>query len=353
MIDLSASRQPVKLLHQKPQRPPEYTLIARALFIVALLLLTLAVFWWDRAGLRDQIDGEVSFADVVYFTAVTLTTVGYGDIVPVSDTARLFDAFFVAPIRILIWLIFLGTTYQFVLQKYIEIIRLNRMEQTLVDHVVVCGYGHSGRVAAKELLARGHAAEKVLVIEPDRQRLEDAIEAGFVCLHGDATSEDLLKQARIARARAVIVAVAKDDAAAMVVLTVRSLAPDVRLIARVDEQANGKLLRKAGANTIVPAARLGGFLLAGSVDENDNLPLVADMLSARGGVSLVEREVTEDELGVLSNALPQRIVIALQRGDQGMDFTRDAHCVIEKGDVLTLIEQASAHKSQDNKGPAA
>lgn len=314
--------------------------MVRGVMILLLLLLTVAFFWFDRAGLADQIDGHISFPDVLYFTAVTLTTVGYGDIVPVSESARLFDAFFVAPIRLLIWVIFLGTTYQFVLQKYIEKIRLKRMEQTLEDHVVVCGYGHGGRVAAKELLARGYKPEQVLVIEPEQSKLEDAVEEGFVCLHGDATSEELLKQSRIARAKAVVVAVAKDDTAAMVVLTVRSLAPDVRLIARVDEQANGKLLRKAGADTIVPAARLGGFLLAGSVDENDNLPLVADMLSARGGVSLVEREVFSSEIGLESNALAQRIVISLHRDKKTIDFTREPHCTIESGDVITLIEQA-------------
>lgn len=339
-MDFSAHRHPIRLLHLKPQRPPEYTLLMRGLLVLLLLLLTVTFFWFDRDGLTDQVDGEMSFTDVLYFTAVTLTTVGYGDIVPVSESARLFNTFFVAPIRLLIWVIFLGTTYQFVLQKYIEIIRLKRMEQTLVDHIVVCGYGHGGRVAAKELLARGYKAEQVLVIEPDQAKLSEAVDEGFVCLHGDAASEDLLKRARIARAKAVIVAVAKDDAAAMVVLTVRSLAPDVRLVARVDEQNNGKLLRKAGADTIVPAARLGGFLLAGSVDENGNLPLVADMLSARGGVSLVEREVFPSEIGLQSNALSQRIVISIHRGEKSIDLTREPHSALERGDIITLIEQA-------------
>ncbi len=341
-MDFSASRKPVRLLHQKPQRPPEYTLLVRGLLVLFLLLLTVAVFWFDRDGLVDQIDDVVSFSDVLYFTMVTLTTVGYGDIVPISESARLYNAFFVAPIRLLIWLIFLGTTYQFVLQKYIEIIRLKRMEQTLVDHVVICGYGHGGRVAAKELLARGYKAEQVLIVEPDQSRIDGAVESGFVCLHGDAGDESVLKQACIVRAKAVIVAVAKDDAAAMVVLTVRSVAPNVRLIARVEEESNGKLLRKAGADTIVPAARLGGFLLAGSVDANGNLPLVADMLSARGGVSLVERAVWPDEIGLKSNALPQRIVISLRRGDKNIDFTQEPHSTIASGDILTLIEQASA-----------
>jgi len=340
--DFTATRETVRLLHRKPQRPPEFTLAFRAALILLLLALTVAVFWFDRAGLVDQIDGHISFGDVLYFTVVTLTTVGYGDIVPISDSTRLFDAFFVAPIRLLIWLIFLGTTYQFVLQKYIEIIRLKRMESTLVDHVVICGFGHGGRVAAAELVARGYSPEQILIVEPHKGRLEEAVDAGYIGLLGDATSEHLLKQAKVTRAKSIIVAVAHDDTAAMVVLTVRSITEDVRLIARVEEQANGKLLRKAGANTIVPAARLGGFLMAGSVDENENLPLVADMLSAKGGVSLVERDVTDDEIGLMSNTLPQRVVISLRRGEKSMEFTQVPHCKIERGDVITLIEQAAS-----------
>lgn len=315
-------------------------LLMRGLLVLVLLAITVAMFWFDREGLRDQLDGHISFTDVLYFTAVTLTSVGYGDIVPVSDSARIFDAIFVAPIRLLIWVVFLGTTYEFVLQKHIEIMRLKRMEKKLADHIIICGYGHGGRVAAQELLARGYTPEQLLVIEPDRVRIDSAVESGFICLHGDATSESLLMKARIHKAKAIIIAVAKDDIAAMVVLTVRSLKSKARLIARVDEEANGKLLREAGVDTIVPTARLGGSLLAGSVDENDNLSLITDMLSARGRVALVERLARPEEVGKLSNALPQCVVISLDRNEKTLRFTSEEPCVIEVGDLLTLIEQA-------------
>ena len=68
----------------------------------ALIAFVVAVHWFDRVGLLDNVDGNISFIDVLYFTAITVTTVGYGDITPVSDQARLFDAFVVTPVRIFI-----------------------------------------------------------------------------------------------------------------------------------------------------------------------------------------------------------------------------------------------------------
>ena len=95
---------------------------------VALFLIVIAVFWFDRDGLRDHADGSISFTDVVYFTMVSVTTVGYGDIVPVTRQARLVDAMLVTPIRLFIWLIFIGTAHQLVLQRLIEEFRMRRLQ---------------------------------------------------------------------------------------------------------------------------------------------------------------------------------------------------------------------------------
>src|SRR3546814_7680181 len=117
----------------------------------------MALFCCYRSGRRDARDGEISFGDVIYFTMVTITTVGYGDIVPVSDRARLLDAFLVTPVRVFLLLIFLGTAYEFVIQKVLEDYRMGRLQRRLRDHIVICGYGHSGRIAARELeIGRAH-----------------------------------------------------------------------------------------------------------------------------------------------------------------------------------------------------
>ena len=88
-------------------------------------------FWFDRDGLKDQIDGHISFSDILYFGMITVTTVGYGDIVPVSDRARLIDAVIVTPARLFIWLLFVGTAYELLLQKWIEDLRMKRLRDDL------------------------------------------------------------------------------------------------------------------------------------------------------------------------------------------------------------------------------
>ena len=164
------------ILLRRASTPPEVTLLLRAGLVALLIGAVFVVFLLDRAGLRDHADGHVSVSDVFYFTMVTVTTVGYGDIVPVSDQARLIDAFFVTPVRMFIWLIFLGTAYQLVLQRFVEEWRMLRLQRELKGHVIICGYGHSGSIAANELLLRGWDAERVVVIDPDREEVAKAAE---------------------------------------------------------------------------------------------------------------------------------------------------------------------------------
>ena len=180
------------ILFQRAAAPPELTLLMRAGVVLLLIAAVFAVFLLDRSGLKDQIDGDVSVTDVIYFTMITITTVGYGDIVPVSDQARLIDAFFVTPVRIFVWFVFLGTAYQLIIQRLIEEWRMTRLQNQLQDHVVLCGFGHSGSIAASELLLRGWQPAEIVVVDPDATEVQRAADQGYVGLLGDASSEALL-----------------------------------------------------------------------------------------------------------------------------------------------------------------
>ncbi len=169
----------LSILVQRAARPPEVTLALRAGFVLLMIAAVFLVFLIDRDGLRDQIDGHISVSDVFYFTMVTITTVGYGDIVPVSDQARLIDAFFVTPVRIFVWLTFLGTAYQLIIQRLIEEWRMLRLQRELKDHVILCGYGHSGSIAAKELLLRGWDPDSDRRDRPGSRRGLACSRAGF------------------------------------------------------------------------------------------------------------------------------------------------------------------------------
>ena len=91
-----------QILYLPSDQTPGRTLLLRAAILILLFCAVLALLWVDRDGLRDQADGEISFVDVVYFSVITITTVGYGDIVPVTSRARLIDALVITPIRIFV-----------------------------------------------------------------------------------------------------------------------------------------------------------------------------------------------------------------------------------------------------------
>jgi voltage-gated potassium channel len=330
-----------RILFTKPPVPPGATLAIRGAIVLGLFALVVAVFWWDRAGLRDHIDGQISFTDVVYFAAVTVTTVGYGDIVPVTDRARLIDAVFVTPVRLVVWLIFVGTAYQLVFQRLLEDLRMTRLQRDLHDHVLVLGFGGTGSTAASELIAQGESPEHIVVIDEDEARVQLAAELGFTGLHGNATREELLQVAGVERARAVIVGLHRDDTAVLAALTVRHLSKRVRLIATVRDEENRKLLLTAGADVVVAPFQVGGYLLADAVGTRETVAVLTDLLSCRGEMQVVEATATTAELGRAARELPDKLVIAVRRGTRLIRFWDDPRLTIETGDVLIAVTRGT------------
>ena len=209
-------------------RPDWLALLLRILLVFALIGVVLAAHWLDRGGLRDNLDGEISFTDVLYFTMVTVTTVGFGDIVPVTDRARMFDTFLVTPIRIFVWLIFLGTAYQFLLRNVWEAWVMNRIQDRLHDHVIVAGFGTSGEETVRELIRRGFPPQRIVVIDVRPTALAEAESLGVAVLEGDATRNATLAAVKIERANCVAVSAGRDDTSILIVLTARGMAPQRR-----------------------------------------------------------------------------------------------------------------------------
>jgi voltage-gated potassium channel len=279
------------------ERSVRKTLMIRAATVLIMFALVIAVFWFDRDGLRDNHDGSISFSDVVYFTMVSVTTVGYGDIVPVTSQARLVDALLVTPIRLFIWLIFVGTAYQLVLQRLIEDFRMRRLQARLQGHVVLCGFGHAGRCAAAELVARGFDRQHILIVDLDQVRIEEAAELGYIGILGDASREQTLSETMLDQARALLVCTDRDDTNVLITLTARNLAPKLRIVARVEEAENDKLLRQSGASATVLPSRVGGILMADSIESSHLATYVMDLISAGGTVTLIERAPHAEEVG--------------------------------------------------------
>lgn len=318
--------------------------LGAALVLVSLVIL---VHWLDRGGLHDSHDGSVSFLDVVYFTMISVTTTGYGDIVPVSDRARLLEALIVTPVRVLVLLIFIGAAYTFVIKRGWEKWRMARIQEKLQDHVVVLGYGVSGSEAVSELIARGTPPHQIVVMDTDAERLALAEEAGCNVIEADATRDEHQMAVRIDRARTVLVSAGRDDASILMVLTARHLAPKVPISVVIRASDNEQLAQQAGADNVINPVRFTGLLLAGSARGAHTAEYLADLASVGGRVELVERPVMAEEVG--------RSLAGLKSGGQGLRVYRNNRPYgfwepeaqsLQVGDVIVEVQPTNSLESE-------
>ena len=321
-------------LRRQSRTPAWLALFWRVLLAFVLIGIALAVHWFDRDGLRQASGEPISFADVLYFTMITVTTVGYGDIVPVTQQARLFDTFVVTPIRLFVWLIFLGTAYDFLLKRVWEKWRMKTIQRRLDGHVVVAGYGTSGSEAVSELIRRGSHPETIVVLDERPTALRAAEECGANVMEANATRDAALKAARIERARALIVSAGRDDTSILIVLTARRLAPTIPISIVIRSEDNEAIARQAGADTVINPASFAGLLLAGSTHGVHISEYMADLAAAGGRVALHERPVSPEEVGKplaqISTGLGHRIY----RGGQVFGFWEPEANRLELGDSI-------------------
>lgn len=309
--------------------------LGAALFLIFIVIM---IHWFDREGLVDSVDGDISFLDVVYFTMISITTTGFGDIAPVTDSARLKEAIIVTPIRFAVFFIFVGTAYNFIIKRSWENWRMARIQEKLTDHVVVLGYGVSGSQSVEELIERGTDAEQIVVVDPNEDRLREAEKLGVNVMAADATRDETLKDVRIEAAQNVLVSAGRDDTSILIVLTVRHLAPKVPISVVVRADDNETLARQAGANNVINPVRFTGLLLAGSAHGPHIADYLADLASVSGRVQLVERVVTDAECGCsIAELRSGGRGLRLYRGGRAIGFWEDECQKLEPGDVIVEI----------------
>jgi len=315
----------------------------RLAMALGLIMLAFSLLWIDRAGLRDNVDGHLTFSDIIYFTMITVTTVGYGDIVPVTERARLIDAFAITPIRVFLWLIFLGTAFDFLFKRSWENLRMRNIQRQLSNHIILAGFGHSGRKALEELLAGGTDIKDVVVIDCEAEAIDTAREAGAATIRGDASRDEILTAVHVERASTVIVSAGRDDTSVLVVLTARHLAPNVRIAVAVRNADNESLARQAGADVVVNPVSFAGLLLATSSRGAHVADYIADLVTTEGKVALRERPATEDEIGRSLKDIRQGLAVRLHRDGQPLSPWDIAADRIEKGDlIMEIVPTASA-----------
>ncbi|MDF7774114.1 potassium channel family protein [Sphingomonas sp. AOB5] len=329
--------RPPGTLKRKSSLPVWVSIGWRVLAVLALLALAIGVHWIEREGLRDNSDGHVSFLDIIYFTSISITTTGYGDIVPVSDSARMFDALIVTPIRIFVVLLFLGTAYNFVLKRTWEKWRMALIQQNLSGHIVVAGYGKTGSEAIDELIARGEKTSRFVVIDQDPEALEIAEACGCIVMHADATRDRVLEDARIAQAQSLIIAAGRDDTSILIILTARHLAPHLPISVIVKNEDNELPARAAGATTVVNPVSFAGLLLASSCTGPHLADYLTDLASIHGDVQLAERPVFPEEIGKPLSGIATGLGLRVYRGGEHYDRKSPEAAALKAGDTIVEI----------------
>jgi voltage-gated potassium channel len=251
----------------------------------------------ERDGYTDTRDGTVSVSDALYYTTVTLTTTGYGDITPVTARARLINALAVTPMRFLFVVILVGTTLYALTRQSREEFRLSRWRKRVNDHIVVCGYGTKGRNAVRALLLQGQPTDAIVVVEKKPAVAAEASAAGLASVAGDSTRTPVLKAAHVERARAVIISLDRDDTAILATLRTRSIVPNTTIVVTARDAANGELLRQSGATSVIVSAETSGRLLGLAAGSPQTVGVVEDLLSFGVGLDLVSRPTTPEEVG--------------------------------------------------------
>ncbi len=315
----------------------------RLLAALLLVCFVIMIHWLDREGLKDSHDGVVSFLDVVYFTMISITTTGFGDIAPVSNQSRLVEAVIVTPIRVIVLFIFVGAAYNYVLKRGWEKWRMARIQEKLSDHIVVLGYGVSGSEAVAELIARGTDPHCIVVMDTDPDRLAAAEEMGCNVIEADATRDEHLMAVRIDKARTVLVSAGRDDSSILIVLTVQHLAPHVPISVVIRAADNELLAHQAGADNVINPVRFTGLLLAGSAQGAHIADYLSDLASVDGHVQLIERPVRPEEIGrKLDDLASGGIGLRIYRGGEPLYFTEARSTTLQEGDCVVEIVPTEA-----------
>ncbi|TDC02326.1 potassium transporter Kef [Micromonospora fluostatini] len=319
------------------RRGPLSALSLRLAAAVGLVFAVVAVVYLDRDGYRDVNGDGITLLDSFYYAVVSLSTTGYGDIAPASDSARLTNILFVTPARVLFLIILVGTTLEVLTEQYRTGRRLSRWGRNVKDHVIICGYGTKGRSAVSALLENGMDKSRIVVVERSGPALRQATSAGLVAIEGSATRSATLNEAHVRSAKAVIIATDSDDASVLVALTVRQLtAGQVRIIAAAREAENAPLLKQSGAHHVIVSSATAGRLLGLSTSAPPLIDVVEDLLTPGQGMALAMRSAERQEVGRSPREL-ECLVIALVRRGKVVTLADRAGAVIETGDMLVYV----------------
>ncbi|HUL98993.1 MAG TPA: potassium channel family protein, partial [Mycobacterium sp.] len=283
--------------------------------------------------------GGLSFLDCFYYATVSLSTTGYGDITPVTSSARLVNVLVITPLRVAFLIVLIGTTVETLTTQSRQAFKIQRWRNKVRNHTIVIGYGTKGRTAIDAMIGDGVPAGEIVVVDTDQSVLEQAATNGLVTVHGNASKSDVLRLAGAQHAASIVVATNRDDTAVLVTLTARELAPKAKIVASVREAENRHLLRQSGADTVVVSSETAGRLLGIATSTPSVVEMMEDLLTPEEGFAIAEREVERKEVGGSPRHLAD-MVLGVVRNGQLLRVDSPEVDAIEPGDRLLYVRSA-------------
>lgn len=287
--------------------------------------------------------------DALYMTVITVGTVGYGEVIPLSEAGRIFTMFLIiAGFGILVFT--LGTFIDFVVEGHLRGLLEGRRMHTSIDrlsgHHIVAGMGRVGSVVATALAEDG---APFVVIDTCPDCVERATEAGWLIIAGDATDEDVLRQAGVERAKSLVTALDTDADNLFVTISARSMAPDLFIVARSSHESSEPKLKKAGANRVITPNEIGGRRMATMILH----PVVSDYLDLVTHGDELEYRLQEVEVGAScafagASIKQARVrdetgayILAVQKADGRINTNPSSDTTLCPGDRMVVLGTAA------------
>lgn len=312
----------------------------RILIVAAAIAVTLGV---GTAGFV-VVAGYPAF-DAFYMALITMTTVGYAEIRPLTTAGRVFNSFYLL-LSVSTLLLAMGVMTQGIIEAQLDHLlekrRMRKMIDQLRGHFIVCGCGRVGRGAAEELRDAG---ARLLIIDRSEDRVEWAVRNGFLAVLGDSTRDETLKEAGVMRAAGLIAALATDADNLFAVISAKTLNPALRVAARAAEEEAERKMRQVGADAVfapytMTGTRLAQALLKPHVRQFLDFttthlgPSVSiEQVEVLGGCDLVGKSLAELKIGSKMKV----IVLGIRRASGEMIFNPSAETAVQASDFLIVM----------------
>lgn len=314
-----------------------------SLFHFVLGFFSLCLVFLSGLFVFMEVEGW-GFVDSFYMMVITLSTVGFGEIHPLSEKGRILTSLVImCGVSTLAYMV--GSFSQMLLDGHLHKLLWRRKVQKRIDrlqnHYIVCGYGRIGGVVVQEIMK---VSPDVVVIEHDPLLVEKLKAEGILHLSGDATDDALLVDAGIKRAQSIVTALTDEAANVYVTLTARQLNPAISIVARANNASHITRLEFAGANKVVLPHLIGGVRMAHSVLR----PTVTDFLdlAVRGNIDLqLEQLIVTDKSSFVGKNLQESnirkefdlIIVAIKRAEGELVFNPGPREMLEAGDTLITL----------------